>query len=94
MIVHYRMNNMGWLDSHKMDLDNLWLKYWMYGQFHVSTEEEFDFLEGYGLIKGHQLNVKWNPTLGNISPLGTCLWLKDINTNTFNPRIRSHHTRH
>lgn len=85
MIVHYRLPNQGWLEPHSMNLDDLWLKHWMYDQFHVSTEAEHDFLEGYGLAKGYQLNVTLNPTFRNTGPLGTCLWIKDINTNPHNP---------
>lgn len=87
MIVHYRLPNQGWLNPHSLIVDDLWLAHWDGTLFYVSTETEFDFLEGYGLAKGYQLNVTLSPTFDKTGPLGCCLWLKDINTN---PRIRTH----
>lgn len=91
MIVHYKLPNQGWLEPQSMDLDMLWHPNWVDDRFYVDTEAEYDFLEGYGLVKGKQLHLTLYhaPThkLGLLGPLDVFLWLKDINTNTFNPRI-------
>lgn len=90
MIAHYRMNNMAWLEPHSLDIDMLWSPVWVNDLFVVDTEEEYDFLEGYGLMKGKQLNLVLYHWSHKPAPNTCYLWLKDINTNTFNPRIRSH----
>lgn len=87
MIVHYRLPNQGWLTPHTLELDDLWKPEWVRDVFRVSTQAEWDFLQAYGLMKGTQLIVFLDPTFRFAGPWDTCLWLKDINTNTFNPRI-------
>lgn len=89
MIVHYRLPNQGWLESHSLYLDDLWEQHWVNSKFVVDTEEEYDFLEGYGLIKGKQLHLTLHHSSHKPSFTTCYLWLKDINTNTFNPRIRN-----
>lgn len=90
MIVHYKLPNQGWLEPHSMNLDMLWHPNWVGDRFYVDTEAEYDFLEGYGLMKGKQLHLTlYHALTHKLGPLDVFLWLKDINTNTFNPRIRS-----
>lgn len=88
MIVHYKLPHMGWSDDQTMDINKLWTAAWLNDQFLVSTVEEFDYLEAYGLLMGRALDITWDPSMGRkVSYKTTFLWLKDINTKPFNPRI-------
>lgn len=91
MIVHYKLPNQGWLDSSAIYLDDLWHPNWVGDRFYVDTEAEYDFLAGYGLMKGKQLHLTlYHALTHKPGPLDVFLWLKDINTNALNPRIPNH----
>lgn len=88
MQVHYRLPNMGWHEDHTMDATNLWSRAWVNDQFLVSTEAEYDFLMGMSLMMGKELTLTWDPSMRQVGPCTTMIWIKSINTAAFNPPIR------
>lgn len=86
MQVHYRLPNMGWHDDQTCELEQLWTNTWMHDQLIVSTEAEYDYLMGMGLVMGKELEVIWDPAMKRAGPLSTMLWIKSINTHDTNPR--------